>query len=84
MNEPPRSGQAGRAQVLATRAMSLVRSDADPRGAVVVLLGLAGDSGDDLDLARARCRAAVDQDPGDLVAARATLTGEHLAAYVGA
>jgi hypothetical protein len=66
-----RAGAGARPQRLATRAMSLVRSGADAGGAIVVLLGLAGHSRADLELARARCLAAVDQDPGDVAAAGA-------------
>jgi hypothetical protein len=62
---------ADRARALATRAMSLVRSGADADGAVVVLLGLAGSETGDLELARSRCLAALDQDPSDPTAAAA-------------
>jgi hypothetical protein len=64
--------------------MSLVRSGADPEGAVVVLVGLAGHSRDDLELARARCLAAVDQNAGDAAAAAAVeLLGAALERWSG-
>lgn len=53
------------AQRLATRAIALARSRVEAQHAVVVLRGFA--RGDDaaLQLARARCLAAVDQHPAD-------------------
>ena len=51
--------------------MSLVRAGADAEGAVVVLVGLAGTERGDVELARSRCLAALDQDRSDLTAAAA-------------
>lgn len=59
------------ARRVATRAMSLIRADADPDAAVTVLLGFVRGHRHTLELARARCAAAVDQNPHDRAAGEA-------------
>ena len=51
--------------------MSLARSRADADPSIVVLLGLAKGDVVALELAGARCEAAVDQDPTDSPASQA-------------
>lgn len=59
------------ARRVATQAMSLIRADADPDAAVTVLLGFVRGQTRTLELARARCAAAVDQNPHDRAAGEA-------------
>jgi hypothetical protein len=59
------------ARRLATRALALARAGTDTGGAAVVLRGLARGDSDALRLARSRCLAALDQQPGDDAARRA-------------
>ncbi|MQA83384.1 MAG: hypothetical protein GEV03_01825 [Streptosporangiales bacterium] len=59
------------AQRLARAAMSLARAGSDPTGAATVLMGLGGSDKEAVRLARARCLAASDQDPGDWAARNA-------------
>lgn len=63
--------EAEAAQRVATRAMSLVRAGSDSEAAVAVLLGFARGQPRALELARARCAAAVDQNPHDRAAGEA-------------
>jgi hypothetical protein len=58
-------------QRLATSAMSLARSQAEPDASVVVLVGMARGDRVALGLARARCEAAFDQDVSDVAARQA-------------
>jgi hypothetical protein len=51
--------------------MSLVRSRADPTASVAALQGLARGDRSALELALARCEAAVDQNPADVPAREA-------------
>ena len=66
------------AQRLAKRAMSLARSRADASAAAAVLRGWARGNTVALTLAIARCRAAVDQNPGDTAARQAAALLEAL------
>jgi hypothetical protein len=56
------------AQQVATTAISLTRSRADAEGSIAVLLRLAVYRTDVIRLARARCLAALDQNPQDSAA----------------
>lgn len=71
------------ARRVATRAMSLIRADADPDAAVTVLLGFVRGHLHTLELARARCAAAVDQDPHDRVAGEAVALLDRVRATMG-
>jgi len=62
---PDRSGLAQR---LATKAIALARSRVQAQHAAVVLRGFARGDAVALELARARCLAAVDQHPADRAA----------------
>jgi dienelactone hydrolase len=59
------------AQRLATSAIALARSGVRPKPAAVVLRGFSHGRRTALELARARCLAAVDQHAGDMAARRA-------------
>jgi hypothetical protein len=58
---------------LALSALAMVRSGADPEGAVIVLLGLASNNAEAVRLGRSRCLAAVDQGDQQAVQALALL-----------
>jgi hypothetical protein len=59
------------AQRLATKALALARSRVQAQDAAIVLRGFARGDGVALELARARCLAAVDQCPTDQAARHA-------------
>lgn len=65
------SVDADLARRLATQALALARARTDTDGAAVVLRGLARGDAAALRLARSRCLAALDQQPGDRAARRA-------------
>lgn len=68
------------ARRVATRAMSLIRADADRGAAVTVLLGVVRGHTPTVELARARCAAAVDQNPHDRAAGEAVALLDRLRA----